>query len=220
MCHQRRFTSTQHLARAYACIQPYKCGECCFNVVMILFLHGCFLGLSILCIHIADLFVYFPDVAKKKTLSEHVYGYAAPDPAAPKDRIKRVHEEPVELEDHGYVARCDKLSAASPYICMCTFYLHVYTFPHIYYIHVCICIYVYLCMYPYIYIYDYMCICTCPGSICVIISKHGLFLCLCLYVCWLVVTRSQWEVHTDVYVYLYIRYVYMCIYIYLHELAS
>jgi len=35
--------------------------------------------------------------------AEHVYGYAAPDPAAPKDRIKRVHEEPVELEDHGCV---------------------------------------------------------------------------------------------------------------------
>jgi len=47
--------------------------------------------------------------------AEHVYGYAAPDPAAPKDRIKRVHEEPVELEDHGYIARVDELEAESGY---------------------------------------------------------------------------------------------------------
>ena len=47
--------------------------------------------------------------------AEHVYGYAAPDPAAPKDRIKRVHEEVVDLEDHGYVVKVDKLSAESGY---------------------------------------------------------------------------------------------------------
>ena len=33
---------------------------------------------------------------------EHVYAYAAPDPAAPKDRISRVHDDPAELLEHGY----------------------------------------------------------------------------------------------------------------------
>ena len=47
--------------------------------------------------------------------AEHVYGYAAPDPAAPKDRIIRVHEEPFRLEDHGYVARVDQLLPQTAY---------------------------------------------------------------------------------------------------------
>ena len=37
--------------------------------------------------------------------AEHVYGYAAPDPAAPKDTIIRVHEGIDRLEDHGFVAQ-------------------------------------------------------------------------------------------------------------------
>jgi len=47
--------------------------------------------------------------------AEHVYGYAAPDPAAPKDRIVRVHESVSDLTAHGYVAKVDGLSPQSAY---------------------------------------------------------------------------------------------------------
>jgi len=47
--------------------------------------------------------------------AEHVYAYAAPDPAAPKDRISRVHEDPSELMMHGYAATVDGLDAEKAY---------------------------------------------------------------------------------------------------------
>mmetsp|Transcript_52095 Transcript_52095/g.129759 ORF Transcript_52095/g.129759 Transcript_52095/m.129759 type:complete len:611 (+) Transcript_52095:523-2355(+) len=46
---------------------------------------------------------------------EHVYAYAAPDPAAPKDRISRVHDNPAELLMHGYAATVDRLDAEKAY---------------------------------------------------------------------------------------------------------
>eukprot|EP00282_Hemiselmis_andersenii_P040808 CAMPEP_0172066736 /NCGR_PEP_ID=MMETSP1043-20130122/11313_1 /TAXON_ID=464988 /ORGANISM="Hemiselmis andersenii, Strain CCMP441" /LENGTH=739 /DNA_ID=CAMNT_0012726901 /DNA_START=122 /DNA_END=2338 /DNA_ORIENTATION=+ len=46
---------------------------------------------------------------------EHIYAYAAPDPAAPKDRISRVHENPAELLMHGYAATVDRLDEEKGY---------------------------------------------------------------------------------------------------------